>query len=484
MKRIVYLICLWLGTQLGFAQTKYKAIYPEADTVSLIRNPCMGWGLYDDANDEVQNADTYWKAQDAAARAYGSFFYVRWRWSDMEPEEGRYAWLYDENYKKLIQGALDRGLKLCFRIYVNSQDNIRQSTPDYVRKAGAKGYMASNGEKKLWTPYPDDPIFLAKLETFVKAFAKEYDDPDRVDFVDGYNIGWWGECHNIRLQHPENLELVFDRITTIYSSAFKHVLLALPFGSQVGFEAEKRIAIEPKGYVMRRDGLGSMWFSDAEMDITQNMYGRTLFIGESCWWQSCSDSVRPYATDTKYKLENWRDVYELTSQQALSYGFNTLDLRELPETKGWTTRAADLVRKFIAKGGYRLYPKEVTLPVEAQAGSTLLIKHVWKNLATGYLPNNVKNWDYKYKPAFALLNEKHEVVKLFVDLHAEPSAWLRDSEHAYSFPVSLEGVPAGIYTWAVSIIDRSKGNRPGIALALEESAWEGWYPLTHLQIIE
>lgn len=82
MKRIVYLICLWLGTQLGFAQTKYKAIYPEADTVSLIRNPCMGWGLYDDANDEVQNADAYWKAQDAAARAYGSFFYVRWRWSD------------------------------------------------------------------------------------------------------------------------------------------------------------------------------------------------------------------------------------------------------------------------------------------------------------------------------------------------------------------------------------------------------------------
>ena len=28
----------------------------------------------------------------------------------MEPEEGKYAWIYDENYKKLIQGALDRGL--------------------------------------------------------------------------------------------------------------------------------------------------------------------------------------------------------------------------------------------------------------------------------------------------------------------------------------------------------------------------------------
>jgi ribosomal protein L27 len=79
----------------------------------------------------VANAEEYWAAQDEAARNYASFFYIRWRWSEMEPEEGKYAWIYDENYKKLIQGALDRGLKLCFRIYDNGQDNIRQGTPEY-----------------------------------------------------------------------------------------------------------------------------------------------------------------------------------------------------------------------------------------------------------------------------------------------------------------------------------------------------------------
>ena len=150
----------------------------QEDTVSLLRNPCMGWGVYDDANDEVQNANIYWAAQDEAARQYASFFYVRWRWSDMEPEEGKYAWLYDENYKKLIQGALDRGLKLCFRIYNNGQDNLRAGTPDYVRRAGAKGYTVKGLKGDLWTPYPDDPIFQEKLEKFVEAFAKEYDNPD------------------------------------------------------------------------------------------------------------------------------------------------------------------------------------------------------------------------------------------------------------------------------------------------------------------
>ena len=30
----------------------------QEDTVSLLRNPCMGWGVYDDANDEVQPVNT------------------------------------------------------------------------------------------------------------------------------------------------------------------------------------------------------------------------------------------------------------------------------------------------------------------------------------------------------------------------------------------------------------------------------------------
>ena len=64
-----------------------QTINPDIDTLSLLRNPAMGWGLYDDANDNVQNAQIYWEKQDEVARKYASFFYVRWRWSEMEPEE-------------------------------------------------------------------------------------------------------------------------------------------------------------------------------------------------------------------------------------------------------------------------------------------------------------------------------------------------------------------------------------------------------------
>ena len=206
-----------------------NTIKPNYDSKSLIRNPAMGWGLYDDASGEVQDADVYWKVQDFAARKYASFFYVRWRWSDMEPEEGRYAWKYDENFKKLIHGAMERGLKICFRVYDNGQDNLKPGTPEFVKQAGAKGYHVHSGVIKHWTAFPDDPIFQEKWSNFVKAFAAEFDNPDVVDFVDGFSIGAWGEAHSIRLIDSSKLNEVFDWYTSLYTESFKHVLVALPF---------------------------------------------------------------------------------------------------------------------------------------------------------------------------------------------------------------------------------------------------------------
>ena len=47
----------------------------EPDLNTLIRNPASGWTLYDDANDYVAQANTYWNQQGAAAEKYASIFY-------------------------------------------------------------------------------------------------------------------------------------------------------------------------------------------------------------------------------------------------------------------------------------------------------------------------------------------------------------------------------------------------------------------------
>lgn len=461
-----------------------KAIDLQQDRSGLLRNPCMGWGLYDDAVKNVVNADNYWEAQDEAARNHASFFYIRWRWAEMEPEEGKYAWIYDENYKKLIQGAIDRGLKLCFRIYDNGQDNIRGATPQYVRDAGAEVYNVTGQDAaQLWVPYSDDPIFRQKYEKFVEAFAKEYDNPDKVDFIDGHSLGWWGEGSHVVCKDPSRKRETFDWFTTMYAKNFKKIILVLPYNSEIGFETEKEIAIDAKGYGMRRDGLGSMYFSEKDEKIANDMYGKVLMVGECAYWGGYTSSYQPFLADTKYSLKSWKDVYELSFKHAQDFHFNTLDLRTITETKGWTELAPELVRKFVLNGGYRIYPTYVVMPYEASSGSTVSISHSWRNTGNGYLPNNMKNWNYKYKPAFALLDTNDNLVKSWIDEDAEPSQWLSNLRKNYTYEVSLDGVPSGNYQWAVAIVDKTKDGKPGINIGIKDKEKKnGWTIISDMTI--
>lgn len=179
---------------------------PEEKETGLVKNPAMGWVLYLDAFNQMINDDMpdinkgvfhpeeFWQAFDeSGATEKASIFYVRAPWSFFEPEEGEYAW-NDENsnYYKLIDHALNNDLKLAFRVYVDSQDSYTQATPEYVKNAGAKGVI-----KDHWTPYVNDKVFLEKFTKFIEAFGAEYDDPDKVDFIDGMGLGNWGEGHQI-----------------------------------------------------------------------------------------------------------------------------------------------------------------------------------------------------------------------------------------------------------------------------------------------
>ena len=454
------------------------------DTTSLLRNPCMGWGLYDDAPAEVAEASSYWATQDYAARQYASYFYIRWRWSEMEPEEGKYVWLYDDNYKHLIQGALDRGLKLHFCIYDNSQDNIEPATPDFVREAGCEGYTVDirgrTGET-IWTPYPDDPVFRQKYANFVAAFAKEYDDPDRVDIIDGFNLGWWGESHHIVLKDMSKLEDTFQWFTDLYSSHFKRIILDMPFNNEVGFETEKRLVYDSKTYAMRRNGLGSMWFNDIEQEWATDMFGEVLLVGEQCYW---GPNINDIANDTRFpEMSTWRDAFEAAYSDAINYHFNTLDLRNPYETQKWLGQATDLVQRFMIKGGYRLSITKISLPEQLQSGQEAEIEVIWKNTGNGYLPNNMKNWNYKYKPAYALITNEGKVVKTWIDNDAEPSDWIDSNNYSYRLSVFADGIEPGEYQWGVAIVDKTKNNIPGINLAIKDkTVINGWVLLAPVTV--
>ncbi|MBI5833970.1 MAG: hypothetical protein HZB16_16880 [Armatimonadetes bacterium] len=460
-------------------------VEPELDRDSLLRNPGSGWVLYDDACGPVARAADYWRDQDQAARRYASIFYVRWRWAELEPTEGQYAWDHDANFQALVQGALDRGLRLAFRVYVASQDNAAQATPEYVRAAGAQGVSEGGaGGRSLWTPYLDDPVFQAKFAAFAAAFARKYNDPTRVDFVDAMGLGWWGEGHHLTLRDPASAPAVLRWILDAYRP-FDRVLLGWQYNTGFGWQQDESEALVGGDYVIRRDGLGSMWFGDHEKERFRALWPRHPLFGEKCYWGG-GDPAYPAGLDKRYGRDwkTWRDIDGAALADALAYHANTLDLRTVADAKLWLSYP-DLVQRFVREGGYRLAPVEVAWPRAVARGGRLTVRHVWANLAQGVLPNLNQRWGQCYRPALALLpRDGGQPVVHWVDAAAEPGEWLAGAAHAYRLDAALPAtqVPAGEYRLAVGIVNTTGTGLPDLKLALRVPAEGPWYPLGALTV--
>ncbi len=64
----------------------------------------------------------------------------------------------------------------------------------------------------------DDPIFQKYYEKFIRALAKDFNDPDKVQFVSGSGFGKWGEYHSdgtIRCVSWENRSCRLVRLFSI-----------------------------------------------------------------------------------------------------------------------------------------------------------------------------------------------------------------------------------------------------------------------------
>lgn len=441
----------------------------QPDSLSLIRNPGMGWTIYDDGNGAVANANEFWKNLDTIASKYATTLYIRWRWSDMEPEEGKYAWEHDDNFKALVEGAFQRGLKLAFRVYISSQDNEYESTPKYVFDAGAKYYYENGKPGKVRSPYPDDPIFKDKFGVFVKAFAAEFDDPSLVNYVDGYNLGWWGEGHNMQFLNWKNKEDTFEWIVNLYGDSFKRVPLVITVDSQIGHEIELKYAIDGQGYAVRRDGYASSWMQNEQIKLLQGLFPKTFIVAESCYWQDRTiESVNKI--DQQYNWDSWADYYTHVVDDALETHANYLDLREPVEAIRWTSEANKEVKRFLSKGGYRIYPTKISYTSFINSSDSIKINHTWKNIGNGVIPNNNRRWNYKYKLSFALFDQDENLVKQWIDNSVEVSDWIGDKEYTYSSVFSLDAIDNGEYKLGLSILDSELKGKEAIKLAIQDQS--------------
>lgn len=171
-----------------------------SDNGHALVNPGMGWTMHYYSN-VPKNYGSLLPQGDSCEWFPGcSTVYLRLPWAYVEPEEGHFNW---PALDTPAQRWIERGGQVAFRITC-SEPWLEYATPKWVFDAGAKciRYNFGFGERggpnpngKLVDPVYDDPIFLEKLENFVRAFAARYDGRMEEAFVDIGSYGTWGEGH-------------------------------------------------------------------------------------------------------------------------------------------------------------------------------------------------------------------------------------------------------------------------------------------------
>ncbi len=155
-----------------FAQ-KLFTVNPRDNRTGLL-NPDMGWYIHYYDNTLSQYGSRLAKGDVLNNWPGMTTCYFRLDWSDLEPQRHQYRWgLIDS----VASYWISAGKKIAFRVCAKESDSNNLATPAWV----GTGYA------------PGDPVFLAALEDFLRAYGTRYDGKPYVAYIDVGTIGIWGE---------------------------------------------------------------------------------------------------------------------------------------------------------------------------------------------------------------------------------------------------------------------------------------------------
>ena len=499
-KYILLVITLLTVTATYGKSRKTVSFSPDMETV--LRNPLNGWVMYLNRNwDEHFWEDCGYdrlvtsEGETVRLSDYANTAYVRTSWRAFEPEEGKYAWKDpDSRLNRLFRSILDRGMKLSFRIVVDGRDQ-GQNTPDYVFDAGAEYFTSRVGRREVRSPYPDDPVFQEKYARFIEALAEEFNDIDKVDFIDAYGLGKWGEGHSLIYKDPGHNAAVMDWITKLYARTFSQVPLIINYHRLLGEVSkngwgpvspvserllEQAIA---NGYSLRHDAFGMTdYYQGWEKEFARKWNFRRPIILEGGW---ITGAHHRYWIDSSHKSREGHpeDVRKGEFDAGKEAHVNMMDFRTGDQVRSWFEDCFDLVKRFTVEGGYRLYPSSVTVPCRASVGKKVILSSLWNNLGWGYCPVNIPQWNGRYRIGYALLDKDGYPVRIFTDTSADLSLCLKDAPLQSRTVADLSGLEKGIYTWAIGLVDTQNEGHPGLQVAIDPALQQnGWVKVLSVKI--
>lgn len=389
-----------LGAIIGL-RVQHAALCKEIDLTSkwndkiALENPHKGWYHHYFDN----HVERYLLAKDSDLLDFPGMdhLYLRLSWTYLEPQEGQFNW---DVIDKVIDKWTALGFKISFRISCRETgtDRIEQqyATPKWVIEAGAKGGYWRRGEKMgsegPWEPVYDDPIYLAKLENFIEAFAARYDGKRWLRYVDIGSVGDWGEGHTSsgsrmkygyeqRKAHVDLHCKYFKRTQLVTSDDFVYTI------ENLADREKMHRYILSKGITYRDDSIlvdyyigaypdtftvrSPQWFADVWRDkptvLELEHYRSVRRLGN---WTGKPDSSLAKHGKGKSGGDFLRGAMELLHATYIGFhGYADVWLAENPE----------LTVELLNRCGYWLFLHSVAIPDTVQPGESCKMKLTWEN---------------------------------------------------------------------------------------------------------
>ena len=448
------------------------------DTGEAPANPGMGWVFHYYDNSLSQYGGRLDPSDTLEDFPGLSVIYLRLAWAYVEPEEGRFNWAVVDSP---AQRWVARGKQVAFR-FTCSESSERYATPEWVKKAGAKGHYFRPGQgvveeaadpRVCWEPDFDDPVFLQKLEGFLAAAAARYDGSPEVAFVDVGSLGVWGEGHTAWSTRVAYGGSTAQRHIDLHCKHFRRTLIVANDDLPSGPPRAAYQSSEESGYkdtVLHARDLGLTLRDDS---ILVQPREKAYF---SAWMAPYFWDDRPVILESEhYGPSRDRGCWEDGSK----YVQAVEDYRASYASIHWWPREfleenRDLIERINMRLGYRLQLVEASWPATVSEGRPFTLRARWRNAGVApCLPGG--------HPAFALKDEAGGIAAVWVDeafdvrtLPAGPpgQAGERAEEPACALP---PGLRAGNYGLYVSVGTRT--GTPRIALPLADGDGQRRYRL-------
>lgn len=465
---------------------------PLQDAQRLLVNPHKGWYHHYPDN----HIDKYKIASDADLLDFPGMdhLYLRLAWAYLEPAEGQFRW---EVIDSLIEKWTRHGLGIAFRISCRetSTDRPEQqyATPRWVMEAGAKGghYLKgkATGPEGPWEPVYDDPIFLAKLDHFLEAFAARYDGQPWLRYVDVGSVGDWGEGHcwsgsrqecgfaarkqhvDLHLKHFQRAQLVVsdDYVYALKDPAERQALHEYVLSKGISYRDD---SILVKGYLpgtsatftVRSPGFFADAFPRTPTVFELEHYGAVKREGN---WDARPDSLLAKHGGGKTGPDFFRGALGLLHASYIGYHG---DARE------WLADNPKLTGELLNRCGYWLFPTAIELPAEAAVGASVPLVLTLENrgVAPPYVP-----FELRVKVAV----DGIDFIQVAV---CDAKSWLPGKKLSIPCDLALPGeLPAGTAEIRIGLFDSSgAGEARPIEWALQEALRddEGFYRVTDLRL--